>query len=170
MVGVNLPQKAAGFLLKKELTYFAKALESPVRPFLAILGGYVSRCLGQPLISIPHSRTQSPSYVRSTEREGGSGPIHIKLASDWLQRRMFLWYPVWIMDTFSCRLKFSGRLFQSLIVTFFPEQGWIQHDLVGGGGGALPALVASCVGNMCAARPSTCFTTAKSCLTTVFKL
>ena len=48
MVGVNLPQKAAGFLLKKELTYFAKALESPVRPFLAILGGYVSRCLGQP--------------------------------------------------------------------------------------------------------------------------
>lgn len=39
MVGVNLPQKAAGFLLKKELTYFAKALESPVRPFLAILGG-----------------------------------------------------------------------------------------------------------------------------------
>lgn len=41
MVGVNLPQKAAGFLLKKELTYFAKALESPSRPFLAILGGFV---------------------------------------------------------------------------------------------------------------------------------
>ncbi|XP_044513200.1 phosphoglycerate kinase 1-like [Gracilinanus agilis] len=39
MVGVNLPQKASGFLMKKELTYFAKALESPERPFLAILGG-----------------------------------------------------------------------------------------------------------------------------------
>ena len=39
MVGCNLPQKAAGYLLKKELTYFAKALESPVKPFLAILGG-----------------------------------------------------------------------------------------------------------------------------------
>ncbi|KAI1817853.1 putative phosphoglycerate kinase PgkA [Poronia punctata] len=39
MVGVNLPQKAAGFLMKKELDYFAKALESPQRPFLAILGG-----------------------------------------------------------------------------------------------------------------------------------
>ncbi|KAF7242057.1 Phosphoglycerate kinase [Varanus komodoensis] len=39
MVGVNLPQKAAGFLMKKELDYFAKALENPVRPFLAILGG-----------------------------------------------------------------------------------------------------------------------------------
>ncbi|XP_043829992.1 phosphoglycerate kinase 1 [Dromiciops gliroides] len=39
MVGVNLPQKACGFLMKKELTYFAKALESPERPFLAILGG-----------------------------------------------------------------------------------------------------------------------------------
>lgn len=39
MVGVDLPQKAAGFLMKKELDYFAKALESPKRPFLAILGG-----------------------------------------------------------------------------------------------------------------------------------
>nr|XP_009913668.1 PREDICTED: phosphoglycerate kinase 1 [Haliaeetus albicilla] len=39
MVGVSLPQKAAGFLMKKELDYFAKALESPERPFLAILGG-----------------------------------------------------------------------------------------------------------------------------------
>lgn len=40
MVGVNLPQKAAGFLMKKELDYFAMALEKPQRPFLAILGGW----------------------------------------------------------------------------------------------------------------------------------
>ena len=39
MVGVDLPQKAAGFLMKKELDYFAQALEDPKRPFLAILGG-----------------------------------------------------------------------------------------------------------------------------------
>ncbi|KAG7193865.1 phosphoglycerate kinase [Scheffersomyces spartinae] len=39
MVGFELPQKAAGFLMAKELEYFAKALENPVRPFLAILGG-----------------------------------------------------------------------------------------------------------------------------------
>lgn len=39
MVGVELPQKAAGYLMKKELDYFAQALESPKRPFLAILGG-----------------------------------------------------------------------------------------------------------------------------------
>jgi phosphoglycerate kinase len=39
MVGVRLPQRAAGFLVKKELEFFAKALESPDRPFLAILGG-----------------------------------------------------------------------------------------------------------------------------------
>lgn len=39
MVGVKLPQRAAGFLMKKELEYFAKALENPERPFLAILGG-----------------------------------------------------------------------------------------------------------------------------------
>ncbi|THD26639.1 Phosphoglycerate kinase [Fasciola gigantica] len=39
MVGCNLPQKACGFLMDKELTYFAKALENPARPFLAIIGG-----------------------------------------------------------------------------------------------------------------------------------
>lgn len=39
MVGVDLPQKAAGLLMKKELEYFAKVLESPKKPFLAILGG-----------------------------------------------------------------------------------------------------------------------------------
>lgn len=41
MVGVKHDQRASGFLLKKELQYFAKALESPDRPFLAILGGYL---------------------------------------------------------------------------------------------------------------------------------
>nr|WOL36636.1 hypothetical protein [Pseudogymnoascus verrucosus] len=39
VVGVNLSQKASGFLMKKELDYFAKALENPQRPLLAILGG-----------------------------------------------------------------------------------------------------------------------------------
>lgn len=39
MVGVKLPVRASGFLLKKELEYFAKALDTPARPFLAILGG-----------------------------------------------------------------------------------------------------------------------------------
>jgi hypothetical protein len=39
MVGIQLPQRAAGFLMKKELEYFAKVLEKPERPFLAILGG-----------------------------------------------------------------------------------------------------------------------------------
>lgn len=39
MVGVDLPVKAAGLLMKKELEYFSKALEQPKKPFLAILGG-----------------------------------------------------------------------------------------------------------------------------------
>lgn len=39
MVGVKHEKRASGFLLKKELQYFAKALENPDRPFLAILGG-----------------------------------------------------------------------------------------------------------------------------------
>lgn len=39
MVGVDLPERAAGFLVQKELVFFAKALEHPERPFLAILGG-----------------------------------------------------------------------------------------------------------------------------------
>ena len=43
MVGVNLSVRAAGFLMKKELDFFSKALEKPERPFLAIVGGYVDR-------------------------------------------------------------------------------------------------------------------------------
>lgn len=39
MVGIDLPRRAAGFLMGKELEYFAKALEHPEREFLAILGG-----------------------------------------------------------------------------------------------------------------------------------
>ncbi|KAK9470588.1 phosphoglycerate kinase [Dipodascopsis tothii] len=39
MVGFEVPQKASGFLVKKELEFFAKALEKPDHPFLAILGG-----------------------------------------------------------------------------------------------------------------------------------
>ena len=52
MVGVNLPQKAGGFLMKKELNYFAKALESPERPFLAILGGYERTLLDHTVNSV----------------------------------------------------------------------------------------------------------------------
>jgi phosphoglycerate kinase len=32
MVGVNLDTRVAGFLMKKELDYFAKALDKPERP------------------------------------------------------------------------------------------------------------------------------------------
>ncbi|MBN8525333.1 MAG: phosphoglycerate kinase [Planctomycetes bacterium] len=39
MVGVNLPVKASGFLMKKELDAFAAVLDAPKRPLLAILGG-----------------------------------------------------------------------------------------------------------------------------------
>lgn len=39
VVGVDLPEKVAGFLMQKELDAFAKVLENPERPFLAILGG-----------------------------------------------------------------------------------------------------------------------------------
>ncbi|MGD9418849.1 MAG: phosphoglycerate kinase [Verrucomicrobiota bacterium JB025] len=39
MVGVDLPQKAAGFLMDAEIKAFGKVLESPERPLLAILGG-----------------------------------------------------------------------------------------------------------------------------------
>lgn len=39
MVGVALKDKAAGFLMEAELKAFAKVLENPDRPLLAILGG-----------------------------------------------------------------------------------------------------------------------------------
>ncbi|HEX7653495.1 MAG TPA: phosphoglycerate kinase [Verrucomicrobiae bacterium] len=39
MTGVQLPQRACGYLMKKELDAFAAVLENPKRPLLAILGG-----------------------------------------------------------------------------------------------------------------------------------
>jgi phosphoglycerate kinase len=39
MVGISLPEKAAGFLMEAELNAFAAVLEHPQRPLLAILGG-----------------------------------------------------------------------------------------------------------------------------------
>lgn len=39
VVGVNLPEKVAGFLMQKELDAFAAVLDNPQRPLLAILGG-----------------------------------------------------------------------------------------------------------------------------------
>jgi len=39
MVGVALPIRAAGFLMRKELQAFSRVLEAPQRPYLAILGG-----------------------------------------------------------------------------------------------------------------------------------
>jgi phosphoglycerate kinase len=39
MVGVDLPQKAAGFLMEAELKAFDAVLNNPQRPLLAILGG-----------------------------------------------------------------------------------------------------------------------------------
>jgi len=39
LVGVESKHKVSGFLLKKELEYFARALTNPEKPFLAILGG-----------------------------------------------------------------------------------------------------------------------------------
>ena len=39
MVGVALPEKAAGFLMEAELNAFNAVVESPKRPLLAILGG-----------------------------------------------------------------------------------------------------------------------------------
>jgi phosphoglycerate kinase len=39
MVGVNVNTRAAGFLMKKELQYFSKILESPEKPLTVVMGG-----------------------------------------------------------------------------------------------------------------------------------
>ena len=39
MVGCDMPKRASGFLMKKELDAFAAVLDAPKRPLLAILGG-----------------------------------------------------------------------------------------------------------------------------------
>lgn len=38
-VGIDAPTKAAGLLMKKELDYFGKVLENPVRPLSVVMGG-----------------------------------------------------------------------------------------------------------------------------------
>jgi len=37
--GIQLPQRAAGYLMKKELDFLGGAIESPKRPFVGIIGG-----------------------------------------------------------------------------------------------------------------------------------
>jgi phosphoglycerate kinase len=39
MTGVDLKQRAAGYLMKKELDFLGDAVENPKRPFVAIIGG-----------------------------------------------------------------------------------------------------------------------------------
>lgn len=39
MVGVKVDTRAAGFLMKKELQYFSKILESPEKPLTVVMGG-----------------------------------------------------------------------------------------------------------------------------------
>ena len=39
MTGITLPQRACGYLMKKELDFLGSAVENPKRPFIAILGG-----------------------------------------------------------------------------------------------------------------------------------
>ncbi|HXJ80416.1 MAG TPA: phosphoglycerate kinase [Candidatus Methylomirabilis sp.] len=39
IVGVNLPHRAAGYLMKKELDFLGEAVDTPKRPFVAIIGG-----------------------------------------------------------------------------------------------------------------------------------
>ena len=39
MVGCDVNVRAAGFLMKKELDYFSKVLESPTRPMTVAMGG-----------------------------------------------------------------------------------------------------------------------------------
>ena len=39
MTGITLPQRACGYLMKKELDFLGRAVEDPKRPFVAILGG-----------------------------------------------------------------------------------------------------------------------------------
>ena len=39
IIGLNLPRRAAGYLMKKELDFLGEAVDSPKRPFVAIIGG-----------------------------------------------------------------------------------------------------------------------------------
>ncbi|GMS92679.1 hypothetical protein PENTCL1PPCAC_14854, partial [Pristionchus entomophagus] len=71
LVGISLPQRAKGFLVKKELVYLEKALENPVRPFLVILGGAKVadkiQLIKNLLDKVDEARWPSPSSRRHRE-------------------------------------------------------------------------------------------------------
>lgn len=62
MVGIELDQRASGFLVAKELEFFAKALEHPDRPFLAILGGAK---VSDKIQLIDHMLDKARTFLRS---------------------------------------------------------------------------------------------------------
>lgn len=72
MVGTN-PPRACGFLMKKELDYFAKVLESPKRPLLAILGGHVART--RPVRSHSHAHIHTRSLGRTVTERNSCGRL-----------------------------------------------------------------------------------------------
>lgn len=39
IVGINLPVRVSGLLLKNELKYLSRAIHKPERPYVAVLGG-----------------------------------------------------------------------------------------------------------------------------------
>lgn len=96
MVGVNLPQKAAGFLMKKELDYFAMALEKPQRPFLAILGGWellAFKYSSGPTSWIRKELHQNVKTLMSwLGRTAASCLLELKFESHWQAVIMFFMY------------------------------------------------------------------------------
>ncbi|VDN14717.1 unnamed protein product [Dibothriocephalus latus] len=83
MVGCKLPIRAAGFLMSKELEYFAKALDNPVRPFLAILGGIIAperpSLIGNSLYDEPGAQT-----VKGVMEKAKSKNIKVHLPCDFV--------------------------------------------------------------------------------------
>ncbi|SRR6266702_354401 len=95
MVGIKLPQRAAGFLVKKELEFFAKALEKPDRPFLAILGGAKVSDKIQLIDNMLDKVIQIVSKCERTDMKGLCRLIRSLYVAAWLLRsrrhlRMFL--------------------------------------------------------------------------------
>ena len=74
MVGVALPQKAAGFLMEAELKAFASVLEHPQRPLLAILGGGAYLLITVCSVFIG-KKIETPGYNRIRAVEGVAKPV-----------------------------------------------------------------------------------------------
>ena len=141
MVGItdSIPQAAAGFLLKKEIDYFEKAVNNPARPLVAMVGGAkvldkvkiienlarnVDKLIIGGAMAFPFLRLQGYGTGKTTSEKGVEEKVStiIKIARE---RGVKVYLPV----DFVAAEKFDGEA-ENKVVTFqeIPDD-WLALDI-----------------------------------------